>query len=67
MVCCGWAATLFSLELVCVMQSLFAQFVRGGWCRQAQLAADLCVDPLHLFHLLLELHASILLRLELLL
>ena len=49
------------------MQSLFAQFVRGGWCRQAQLAADLSVDPLHLFHLLLELQASILLRLELLL
>ena len=50
-----------------MIQSLFAQFVRGGWRRQAQLAADLGVHPLHLFNLLLELQASVLLRLEFLL
>ena len=50
-----------------MIQSLSAQFVRGGRRRQAQLAADLSVDPLHLLHFLLELNTGVLLSLELLL
>ena len=53
---------LLIIEIVDVIQSLFALGDRG--CRQAQFAADLCVDPLHLIYLLLELDASGLLSLE---
>lgn len=58
--------SVLRFEHLYVIQSLSCSFlVRSRWSGQAKFAADLSVDTLHLLHFLLQLHASVLLRLKL--